>query len=143
MKTEQCIVLRGRGVGPSVEGVALVSQHGFSARYDLDRSSGIVSRKDHDLFGQSVADRILVFPTAKGGVATAWALFAMRAQGVAPRGLVFDSTNPIMVQGAVLADIPLMAFLEPPPSRVIQTGDLVRLVPAEGILEIRRAGGGS
>jgi len=135
------IVLHGPpGVGPVVEGQALVSAHGFSARYDLNRKLGTFSREAHDLYGQSVVGRVLVHPTAKGGVATAWALLEMRECGTAPLGLIFSTTNPIMVQGAVLAGLPLMHRLEPDPPSTIRTGDWLRLDPAVGTVAVWRAG---
>ena len=65
------------GIGPAVEGVALVADDNFSARYDLDRIKGVFSRPQHKLHGQSYRDVILVLNTAKGGVATAWMLHEM------------------------------------------------------------------
>jgi len=126
------------GVGEMVEGEALVSTDGFSARYDVDRRRGIFSRESHVLFGQSLVDKILVFPTAKGGVATAWALLDMKARGVAPKGLIFTRTNPIMVQGAVLAAIALVHELNQDPVRAIQTGDWLRLDPKRGVVQVYR-----
>ena len=127
------LVLHGPpGVGPVVEGEALVSAHGFSARYDLNRKLGVFARESHDLYGQSVVGRILVHPTAKGGVATAWALLEMRERGTAPLGLLFSTANPIMAQGAVLAGLPLMHRLEPDVVASIRSGDWLRLDPAQG-----------
>jgi len=65
------------GIGPKVQGEALVADDNFSARYDLDRIQGIFSRPQHALAGQSYVDKILVLNTAKGGVATAWMLYEM------------------------------------------------------------------
>ncbi|MGH8713907.1 MAG: aconitase X swivel domain-containing protein, partial [Casimicrobiaceae bacterium] len=89
-------------MGARVEGVALVASDGFSARYDLDRVKGIFSRPGHKLAGQSYRDRILVLDVAKGGVASAWMLHEMKARGIAPLALVFNSVNPIMAQGTAL-----------------------------------------
>ncbi len=131
------MVLRGpAGCGPPVKGEALVSRHGFSARYDLDRDTGVFSREAHDLFGQSLVGKIGVFTTAKGGVATAWALLDMKARGVAPKALVFGTANPIMVQGAVLAGIPILHRLTPDPVHALRTGDRLRLDPARGRVTI-------
>jgi hypothetical protein len=41
------------GIGPAVEGTALVADDNFSARYDLDRIRGVFSRPQHKLYGQS------------------------------------------------------------------------------------------
>jgi hypothetical protein len=119
--------------------VALVSESGFSARYDLDREAGVFSRPAHDLFGQSYLNRVLVFPTAKGGIATSWMLAEMASRNLAPLGLIFSSTNPVMVQGAALAKLPLMAGLEPDPVSSIKTGDRVELDPDAGRVRIWRA----
>ncbi len=130
-------VLRGHpGVGPTVEGDALVSGHGFSARYDLNRKTGHFSRETHDLYGESVVGRILVHPTAKGGVATAWALLDMRRRGTAPKAILFGRTNPIMVQGAALADVAMLHRLDPDPVAAIRTGDRLRVDPAAGTVEV-------
>lgn len=124
------------GFGAPVEGEALVSSHGFSARYDLDHTTGLISRETHELYGQSVAGKVLVVATAKGGTATGWRLLDLVARGTAPCALIFRRTNPVMVQGAVLAAIAIMHRLEPDPLEVLATGDLVRLVPAEGRVEV-------
>ena len=110
------LVLTGHpGVGDAGEGEALVSAEGFSARYDLDRSTGIIARESHPLYGLSIAGKVLVCPLAKGGFATSWALLDLKARGLAPAALIFRRTNPVVVQGAVLADIPLLHLLEPDP----------------------------
>ena len=51
------------GIGPAVEGVALVADDNISARYDLDRVNGVFSRPQHRLYGQSYRDVILVLNT--------------------------------------------------------------------------------
>ena len=140
--SESEIVLRGHpGIGPVVEGEALVSRHGFSARYDVNRKTGVFSRESHDLYGRSVVGKVLVHPTAKGGVATAWALLDMKAHGTAPLAILFGLANPIMAQGAALADLALMDRLEPDPVEAIETGDWVRVDPAAGTVTVRKGGG--
>lgn len=131
------MVLHGpAGVGPVIEGEALVSHQGFSARYDLDRDRGVFSREAHDLYGQSLVGKVLVCTTAKGGIATSWMLLDMARRGMAPLAILFQMTNPVMVQGAVLAGIPLLHRLVPDPVASIRTGDRVRVDPARGTVEI-------
>lgn len=134
--------LRGpAGVGPVVEGEALVSRHAFSARYDVDRDRGVFSRQAHDLYGQSLVGKVLVCTTAKGGIATSWMLLDMRARQKAPLAILFRTTNPVMVQGAVLAGIAMMHRLEPDPVAAIQTGDWVRVDPGAGLVLVKRRAG--
>ena len=137
-------VLRAHpGIGSAVRGLALVARDDFSARYDLDRTRGVFSRESHALFGQSYVGRILVLNTAKGGVASAWMLRDMVERGLAPAGLLFNRVNPILAQGAVFADLPLMDRFEGDVTGLIATGDDLALDPAAGTVTIlARAGGG-
>jgi predicted aconitase with swiveling domain len=136
------LVLTGPpGFGAPVDGEALVSMQGFSARYDLDHTTGVISRESHDLYGQSVVGRILVVSSAKGGTATGWRLLDLVARGTAPSGLIFRATNPVMVQGAVLAAIAIMHRLDPDPLEALASGDLLHLLPAEGRVEVESRGG--
>lgn len=131
--------LRGPcGVGEAIEGEAIVSSQGFNARYDMDRSTGLFSRPEHDLFGQSVVGKVFVFATPKGGIATSWALLDMCQRQLAPVGLLCRRANPVVVQGAVLAGLPLMDRLELDPVSEIRTGDWVRLNPVIGEVSIWR-----
>lgn len=136
------IVLRGHpGVGQPIEAEALVCDDNFSARYDVNRRTGVFSRTTHELYGVSLVGKICVFNTAKGGVATAWALLDMRERGVAPAALIFRLTNPIMVQGAALAGVAILDRLDPDPVATLRTGDRLRVDPASGTVEvIERAG---
>lgn len=124
------------GVGDPVEGEALVSPDGFSARYDLDRTTGVISRESHALYGQSIAGKVLVCPLAKGGFATSWALLDLSARHLAPLAMLFTWANPVMVQGAVLGGVALMDQLTPDPMEAIRTGDRVRVDPSAGRVEV-------
>ena len=127
------------GVGPEVSGVALVTDDNFSARYDLDRIQGIFSRPQHKLAGQSYVDRIMVFNTAKGGVASAWMLHEMVSRGIAPRAILFNQVNPILAQGAALADMAMCdRFADGDVTALIETGDRVTVKPAEGLVLVER-----
>ncbi len=130
-------VIKGHvGIGGTVTGTALVAADNFSARYDLDRINGTFSRPNHALFGQSYNGKVLVLNIAKGGVATAWMLRAMRKNRVAPLALLLNYANPIMAQGAAHADFPLIDRFEEDITRVIKTGDRVQVDPPTGMVTI-------
>ena len=121
-------------MGERVEGIALVASDGFSARYDLDRTTGVFSRPQHKLAGQSYISRILVLDTAKGGVASAWMLHEMKSRGVVPLALVFNTVNPIIAQGTALADLTMLAGFDCDITREIRTGERLEIVPARRLL---------
>jgi hypothetical protein len=122
--------------GPVVEGEALVSEEGFSPRYDLDRWSGVITRPGHKLEGASIVDKVCFFPTAKGGIAAGWAFYDIKRKKIAPKAFIFGVTNPVMVQGAIFAGIPITAGWTPHPRGVVKTGDRVRVDPARKIIEV-------
>ena len=125
------------GIGPDVEGEALVAIDNFSARYDLDREKGIFSRPQHALFGKSYKDKILVFNTAKGGVASAWMLYEMKARGIAPKAILFNTANTILAQGAALALMPMCdRFVDGDVTTLIRSGQILKVRPSAGEVEL-------
>jgi uncharacterized protein len=130
-------VFRARhAMGKSVRGTALVASDGFSARYDLDRIAGIFSRPAHKLVGQSYVGKILVLETAKGGVASAWMLHEMQSRGMAPLAFVFNSVNPILAQGAALANLPMLSGFDEDITRAIANGAELEIDPAARVVKV-------
>lgn len=119
-----------QATGHSIEAPVLMDPITFSPRYDLDRVSGSFSRSDHPLHGKYLASRILASPGVQGGVAGGWAFLAMQGMDVGPAGLIFGEVNPVMVQGAVTAGIPVAAGIESEFFDQVKTGTIVRIEPS-------------
>jgi len=124
------------GIGNTLEGIALVANDNFSARYDLNRQKGIFSRRSHKLYNQSYVNKILVLNVAKGGVATAWMLKSMVDHQMAPIGLLLNVANPIIAQGAAHANMVLIDRFKVNITDAINSGDKLKLCPENGIVEI-------
>ncbi len=137
-KSPTLALMNGRGMGPDVSGPAIVSAQGFGVRYDLNPETGIISNREHDLYGESVAGRILVFTKPKGGVAASWSLADLNARGMAPLGIVFRRASPIFAQGALFAGLTLIHDLDDDPCALIKSGDELTLRPGQGRIEIFR-----
>jgi uncharacterized protein len=118
-----------RAIGEPVEGRALVCPVPFSARYDLDRDTGIIARIDHPLLGESVADRILICPAVQGGVAAGWTFMKLDWLNVGFKGLIFGRVNPVMVQGAEAAGIAIAAGVDEEIFQAVTNDMSVRLDP--------------
>jgi uncharacterized protein len=136
MKRTSIAIKVRRAFGPRVEGEAVVSDEGFSPRYDLDRWSGIITKPGHKLEGVNIRDKILFVPTAKGGIAAGWAFYDIKAKGIAPKALVFGVTNPVMVQGAVFAQMTITEGWSRDPRGCIRTGDIVRVDPRKKLITV-------
>ncbi len=126
-----------QGIGTKTQGLALVANDGFSARYDLDRIQGVFSRPAHKLYEQSYIDKILVLNTAKGGVASAWMLHEMCSRGIAPKAILFNSANTILAQGAALAGMTMCdRFEDGDVTELFHTGDQLIVDPVKGLVTI-------
>ncbi|HEY0798020.1 MAG TPA: DUF126 domain-containing protein [Candidatus Baltobacteraceae bacterium] len=117
--------------GPCVEGTALVALTLFSPRYDLDRYGATFARPGHSCFGESIAERILVCPGVQGGVAGGWAFLMMKARSAGFAALVFADVNPVMVQGAIVAEIPILAGIDRRIFEEIASGMKLLVDPAD------------
>lgn len=95
------VIYGGRATGSALTSPLPLS---FFGGFDLD--TGVVTERGHPLEGQSVAGRILVFPTGTGSTVGSFALLRMARAGVAPAGLVMQSCDTTVAVGAIIAEIP-------------------------------------
>lgn len=124
------------GIGPRVRGLALAARDNFSVRYDLDYKRGVFGRPKHALYGTSYVGRILVLNAAKGGVASAWMLQELVTIGKSPLALLLNNANPVLVQGAAFANLPLVDRFELNVTEAIATGDELIVDPPAGTVTV-------
>jgi uncharacterized protein len=119
------IELCGRVVkAGSAAGPALVSTEPIGFLGGVDPDTGIVVEPGHPLEGQSVAGRVLVFPTGKGSTVGSYTLYRMAKSGSAPAAIVNAESEAIVAVGAIIGGIPMVDRVE---IAQIHTGDFVRL----------------
>ena len=80
--------------------------------------------------------KILILDTAKGGVASAWMLNEMTSRRVMPLALVLNSVNPILVQGAAFADLPMLVGFDEDITATVVSGSEVEVNPGSGELAV-------
>ncbi len=97
---------------PLVEGDArgelLVTRQPISFYGGVDPDTGVVVEKGHELEGVGIGGKILVFPYGKGSTVGSYILLRLAKNGVAPAGIVNESSEPIIIIGCLIAGIPLM-----------------------------------
>ncbi len=133
------IRLKGRGlVKGKAEGEALVSNQPISFVGGVDPNTGIVIEKEHDIEGQSIKGKVLIFPFGKGTTYNPFAIFAMKKRGTAPAAIINVKTEEIVLTGAILAEIPFIDKLDKDPLKVIESGDYVKVDGDTGTLEVTK-----
>ena len=99
--------LSGRKIYPgSVEGEALVTHMGISFFGGVDPESGLVVERGHELEGQSIAGKVLVFPSGKGSTVGSYTLYRLKHNGMAPAAIVNAACETITAVGCIIAEIP-------------------------------------
>ena len=99
--------LQGRKIFPGlVNGQTLVSRMGISFFGGIDPETGVVVERGHDLEGQSIRGKILVFPTGKGSTVGSYTLYRLKHAGAAPAAVINANCETITAVGCIIAEIP-------------------------------------
>ena len=132
------IILKGNTiVGGKAEGNALVTRDTIMFS-EVDAETGVLPVSGHELMDQSLAGRILVFPSGGPCTGSSYVLYELAKKGLAPAGLINIKVEPISTMGAILAKIPMMDRTDKNPLEVIKTGDYIRMDADLGVIEVHR-----
>src|SRR5262249_1460973 len=95
----------GRSLIPgSAQGEILYAREPLSFWMGVDPTSGEIIDRHHPLRGQNVAGRILVLPGGRGSCSGSCGLIELIMSGHAPAALIFESDEPILTLGALVAN---------------------------------------
>lgn len=105
--------------------------------YLVEPETGIVVEKDHDLNGKSVAGKILVMPSGKGSsVVQADGLYKLAQNGKAPRAMIIEHADTVLVSGAIIMEIPMVHKVDRSFYEEIKDGQYVELDADQGIIQM-------
>ena len=139
MEGEIIIKIKGKPVTRGItEGDAIVTRMPISFTGGMDPNSGIIREPDHELEGQSVAGKILVFPVGKGSTTGSWQFYAAYKRGNAPKGIINRKAEGVVAVSAIITDTPMIHQLEDDPLECISTGDFIRINADEGYVEVEK-----
>lgn len=125
---------QGRKIYPGVvEGEALVTSMGISFFGGVDPDTGVVVEKDHELEGQSIAGKVLVFPTGKGSTVGSYTIYRLKHNGLAPAAVINVECETITAVGCIIAEIPCVDQV---PIQEIKTGAKVLVYGDEAVVEV-------
>ena len=85
---------------------------GISFYGGVDPDSGLVTEAGHDLQGQSLAGKVLVFPTGKGSTVGSYVLYRLKHNGLSPAAILNASCETITAVGCIIAEIPCIDQVE-------------------------------
>jgi hypothetical protein len=97
-------------VSGKVQGIVLKSEKPINFLGTVDKKTGIISDKTHDLFGKSIKDTILVFPSGVGSSVGAYTIYSIKSNNTAPLAMICQKADLTVVTGCALTNIPLITI---------------------------------
>ena len=99
--------LKGRKVYKGIaEAEAIVTKDGISFYGGVDPDTGKVVEVGHELEGQSITGKVLVFPTGKGSTVGSYTMYRMKKNNTAPVAIVNKEIDTIIAVGCIISEIP-------------------------------------
>jgi predicted aconitase with swiveling domain len=95
-------------VSGKVEGIVLKSKDAINFLGTVDKKTGIISDKNHELYDKSIKDTILVFPSGVGSSVGAYTIYSIKSNGTAPLAMICQKADLTVATGCALANIPLV-----------------------------------
>jgi uncharacterized protein len=121
-------IYKGRAAGE-----ALVTSMGISFFGGVDPDTGVVVERGHELEGQSITGKVLVFPAGKGSTVGSYTLYRLKHSGKAPAAIINRECETITAVGCIIAEIPCVDQI---PIESIQSGERITVDAEMGIVEV-------
>jgi predicted aconitase with swiveling domain len=106
---------------------------GISFFGGVDPVSGVVVERGHELEGQSIAGKVLAFPTGKGSTVGSYTLYRLKKNGVAPAAILNAECETIIAVGCIIAEIPCVDHIS---IEKLKTGEKLRVEAENATVEI-------
>lgn len=128
--------IKGRVINSgNASGEALVLDVPFSFIGDFDPDTGQITILNHPLFGKSLANKILVCPTGKGGTIAPFIAYQAWKKGNAPVAILCGKVEPMLCESALAINIPILDSFNKSPCETIRTGQLISVNNEEVTIE--------
>lgn len=118
----------------NAEAEAVVTQDGISFYGGVDPDTGKVVEVGHELEGQTISGKILVFPTGKGSTVGSYTMYRMKKNNTAPAAIVNKQIDTIVAVGCIISEIPCVDQID---IDNIKTGQTVSVNGLEGTVEVK------
>lgn len=97
------VIVRGKR-----RGTILLSKNPINFLGGVDKKTGRVRDKKHDLFGKLLANKILVFPYGIGSSVGAYTIYSLKYNKCAPIAMICLKADLTTASGCAISNIPLL-----------------------------------
>ena len=117
----------------TAEGTAIVTKDAISFYGGIDPETGRIVEVGHELEGQSITGKVLVFPTGKGSTVGSYTMYRMKKNKTAPAAIVNVEIDTIIAVGCIISEIPCIDKID---ISNIKTGQKLIVNGLEGTVEV-------
>ena len=126
-------------VGGKASGRIIATKQPINFLSSVDPLTGMITDKNHELYGDSLKDHVLVFPSAVGSSVGAYSIFALKSNHVSPLGIICTSkTDIVTASGCAIANIPLLEVCRDQVIPIIENYNEALVDGISGILQIKK-----
>ena len=97
------VIVKGKA-----QGQVMIAKKPINFLGAVDKKTGKIRDEKHDLFGKSLAGKILVFPFGVGSSVGAYTIYSLKSNNCAPLAMICSKADMTTVSGCALANIPLV-----------------------------------
>ena len=90
------------------QGIILKSNDPINFLGTVDKKTGIISDKNHELYEKTIKDSVLVFPSGIGSSVGAYTIYSIKSNNSAPLAMICQKADLTVATGCALANIPLV-----------------------------------
>jgi len=90
------------------KGSILIAKNPLNFLGGIDKKTGIVRDKNHDLFGKSIGNKILAFPFGIGSSVGAYTIYSLKYNKCAPLAMICLKADLTTASGCAISNIPLV-----------------------------------
>ena len=90
------------------KGSILIAKNPLNFLGGIDKKTGIVHDKNHDLFGKSIGNKILAFPFGIGSSVGAYTIYSLKYNKCAPLAMICLKADLTTASGCAISNIPLV-----------------------------------
>ena len=117
----------------TAEGTAIVTKDAISFYGGVDPETGRIVEVGHELEGQSITGKVLVFPTGKGSTVGSYTMYRMKKNKTAPVAIVNVEIDTIIAVGCIISEIPCIDTID---ISNIKSGQKLIVNGLEGTVEV-------
>ena len=114
-------------VGGEAQGPALVTSQPINFLSMVETGTGTITDPKHELYGQSMRGKVLVFPYAIGSSVGAYSIYSMAESGTSPAAIICAKADITTASGCAIGRIPVVDLPRGTELTAIPNGATVRV----------------